>query len=289
MMAIAFQVHPYHWPIIGWMEDIARYTLDDLKAHYRTYYNPVNALLVVVGDFDKEDLLTRVGKAFGTYPKGEFPPQEKSKEPPQEGERRIFVKKQAQLPTVLLGYHVPDLSEPDGYVLEVIAAILSGGKSSRFYQTLVQEKRLVLSADADYSPLSRDPSLFQLSAELLPEKEVTGVVKALEQELERLKREPVGERELEKAKNQLEADFVYGPDSIFYQAMLVARYEIAHGWRRIDDYLPSIRRVSPEDIQRVVKRYFPSDNRTVGILTPLPRKEGKPALPGSSGREQMIR
>ena len=289
LMATAFQIHPYHWPIIGWMEDMARYTLDDLKAYYRIYYNPANAILVVAGDFEKEDLLKRIGKAFGAYPKGEVPSQEKSKEPSQEGERRIFVKKEAQLPTILLGYHVPNLSEPDGYVLEIIAAILSGGKSSRFYQSLVQEKRLVLGADADYSPLSRDPSLFHLSAELLPGKEVTEVEKALEQELERLKSELVGERELEKAKNQLEADFVYGQDSIFNQAMLLARYEMAHGWRKIDDYLPSIRKVSAEDIQRVAKRYFLSDNRTVGILIPLPRKEGKPAQPEASGREQMIR
>ncbi len=289
MMAAAYQVHPYHWPIIGWMEDIARYTLDDLKAYYRTYYNPANAILVVVGDFEKEDFLTRLGKAFGAYGKGEVPSQEKSREPLQEGERRISVKKEAQLPTLLLGYHVPNLNEPDGYVLEVIAAILAGGKSSRFYQSLVQEKRLVLSADADYSFLSRDPSLFYLSAELLPGKEVMEVEKALEQELERLKREPVGEHELEKAKNQLEADFVYGQDSIFYQAMLLARYEVARGWRKIDDYLLSIRKVSPKDIQRVANRYLLSDNRTVGILTPLPRKEGKPTPPRPSGREQMIR
>ena len=141
-----------------------------------------------------------------------------------------------------MGYHVPNLREPDSYALEVIATLLSAGKSSRLYQSLVREKRLVLSADADHSLLSRDPSLFYLSAELLPGKEVVEVEKALDQEVERLKKELVGAQELEKAKNQMEASFVFGQDSLFYQAMLLARNEITLTWRAIDDYLPSIRK-----------------------------------------------
>jgi zinc protease len=287
--ATAFQIQPYHWPTIGWMEDISRFTLEDLKSYYRTYYNPANAILVVVGDFKKEELLRRIEKAFGLYPKGIMPNQEKDRDPLQNGERRIFIKKEAQLPSIVMGYHVPNLREPDSYVLEVIAVILSGGKSSRLYQSLVREKRLVLSVDADHSFLARDPSLFYFSADLLPSKEVTDVEKALDQEIERLHRERVGAQELEKAKNQLEASFIFGQDSIFYQAMFLAQYEISLDWRAIDDYLPSIRKVSPEDIQRVVKRYLIPDNRTVGILIPLPAKEGKlpPAEP--SIKERMIR
>jgi len=174
-------------------------------------------------------------------------------------------------------------------VLEVIATILSRGKSSRLYQTLVQEKRLLISGDADHSLLSRDPSLFYLSADLLPGKEVAEVERALDQEVERLQREWVGERELEKAKNQLEASFIFSQDSIFYQAMLLAQHEIASNWRAIDDYIPSIRKVSAEDIKRVAKRYLIPDNRTVGILIPLPPKEGKPAPAESSIKERMVR
>jgi zinc protease len=286
--ATAFQIQPYHWPIIGWMEDISRFTLEDLKSYYHTYYNPTNAFLVVVGDFKKEDLLSSIEKTFGLYPKGTMPNQEKDKDPPQDGERRIFVKKEAQLPSIVMGYHVPNLREPDSYVLEVISVILSGGKSSRLYQSLVREKRLVLSADADHSLLSRDPSLFYLSADLLPGKEVADVEKALDQEMERLHSERVGEQELEKAKNQLEASFIFSQDSIFYQAMLLAQQEISLDWRTIDDYLPSIRKVSAEDIQRVAKRYLIPDNRTVGILIPLPT-EGKPGPVMPSTKEEMIR
>jgi zinc protease len=287
--ATAFLTSPYHWPTIGWKEDIERFTLDDLKAYYRTYYNPVNAILIVVGDFKREELLPKIEKAFGSIPKGIAPNQERDVDPRQIGERRIFVKKEAQLPYLVMGYHVPNLREPDSYALEVIATLLSAGKSSRLYQSLVREKRLVLSADADHSLLSRDPSLFYLSAELLPGKELAEVEKALDQEVERLKKELVGAQELEKAKNQIEASFVFGQDSLFYQAMLLARHEITLTWRAIDDYLPSIRKISPEDIQRVARKYLIPDNRTVGVLIPLPPKEGKPAPEGSSTKERMIR
>jgi len=172
IMATAFQTQPYHWPIIGWMEDIARLTLEDLMAYYKTYYIPINAFLVVVGDFRKEALLSKIETAFGSIPKGIAPNQERDIDPPQIGQRRIFVKKEAQLPFLVMGYHVPNLRDPDGYVLEVIATLLSGGKSSRLYQSLVREKRLALSVDADNSLTSRDPSVFTLSAELLPGKEV---------------------------------------------------------------------------------------------------------------------
>jgi zinc protease len=211
------------------------------------------------------------------------------KDPPQIGERRISVKKEAQLPFLVMGYHVPNLRDPDSYVLEVIATILSRGRSSRFYQSLVREKRLVLSADAEHSLLSRDPSLFYISADLLPGKEVAEVEKALDQELERLQKEPAGEKELEKAKNQLEAAFIYGQDSLYYQAMLLAQYEISLDWRAIDSYLPSIRRVSAEDIQRVAKRYLVPDNRTIGILVPQPPKEVKPMPSGPTIKERTIR
>ena len=287
--ATAFQTQPYHWPIIGWMSDLERLTLEDLKRHYRIYYNPVNAFIVVVGDFRKDDLLPRIEKAFGSYPKGEAPRQEKSIDPPQIGERRIVVKKEAQLPSIVMGYKVPNLREPDSYVLEVIATLLSGGKSSRLYKGLVRDKRLVFGVDADHSLISKDPSLFYLSADLLPGKEVAEIEKALDEEVERLQKTPVDERELEKTKNQMEASFVYSQDSLFSQAMILARYEIALSWRAADEYLPSIRKVTPEDIQRVAKRYLVKDNRTVGTLIPLPPKEGKPESPGSSIKEHSVR
>ncbi len=287
--ATAFQTSPYHWPIIGWQEDIARFTLDDLKKHHSMYYCPANAVLVVAGDFHSKDLLPQIKKAFGSIPGGMSPKQERDVDPRQTGERRVYAKREARLPFLVMAYHAPNLRHPDSYTLEVIAAILSGGKSSRLYEGLVQDKQLVLAADAGHSLLSRDPDLFYLSADILPGKEVGAVEKALDEEIERLQKEPVGQRELEKAKNQLEASFVYGQDSLFYQAMVLAQYEIVSSWKAVDDYVPSIRKVTAEDIQRVAKEYLVAENRTVGILVPVPPKEEKAMPQGMGGARRMVR
>jgi zinc protease len=287
--ATAFQVSPYHWPTIGWMEDIARFTLEDLKRYYRTYYNPANAFLVVVGDFRREEILSRIREAFGSIPQGISPNQTKDRDPAQVGERRVLVKKEAHLPFLLMGYHVPNLRDPDSYTLEVIAALLTEGKSSRLYQSLVRDQRLVLSVDGENPLLSRDPDLFYLSAEILEGKAATDVERALDREMERLQREPVGPHELQKAKNQLESSFIYSQGSLFSQAMLLAEHEIAIDWKTVDDYLPSIRKVSPQDIQRVARRYLIPENRTVGILRPLPLQGKKIPSPGSSFQERMVR
>ena len=288
IMATAFQIHPYRWPIIGWMEDLSRLTLEDLKDYYRIYYSPVNAFLVVAGDFKKEDLLPRIERAFGSIPRGVAPDQEKRKEPAQIGERRVLVKKEAQLPYLVMGYHVPNIPTSDSYALEVIAAILSRGRSSRLYRNLIQEKRLALGADADHSLLSHDPGLFYIAAEPLPGKEVAQVEKALDQEIERLQNELVKEEELEKAKNQLEAAFIYSQDSLFVQAILLARYEITAGWKAIDDYIPSVRKVTSEDVKRVANQYLIQDNRTTGILVPLALQKRRPLPEGSPIRERTI-
>jgi zinc protease len=287
--ATAFEVQPYHWPIIGWMEDLRRIGLEDLKKHYRTYYQPANAFLVAVGDFKKEELLAAIERTFGGVPRGVSPGQEKPRDPPQDGERRIFAKKEAQLPFLVMGYRIPNLRQPDAYVLEVINAVLSGGKSSRLHRKLVLEKQLALEADSENSLLSKDPALFYIDATPLPGKEVGAVEKALEEEIERLQKEPVEKRELEKVKNQLESSLIYSQDSLFFQAMILARYEIAQSWKVMDQYLPLIRRVTPEDIQRVARQYLIPDNRTVGILIPLPPKPGQEPPAGSSGRDRIMR
>jgi len=123
----------------------------------------------------------------------------------------------------------------------------------------------------------------------MPGKDVAEVEKALDGELERLQREQVGDEELQKAKNQLEAAFVYGQDSLFSQAMMLAQFEVAGGWRRLDDYLPAIRKVTAADVRRVAGKYFTHRNSTVGILIPLPPTEERPASKGVTGRDRMIR
>lgn len=288
--ATAFQTSPYHWPIIGWDHDLLTLTLGDLKSYYDAYYNPVNAFLVVVGDFRKEELLPIIEKFFGKIKKGTMPNQKKAVDPPQTGERRVQVNRVAELPYLIMAYHVPNISHADSYTLEVLAALLSSGKSSRLYSRLVREQQIALSVDADNSLLSRDPNLFSVSAQPMPNTDPAVLEKALDREIDQLREQIADQRELQKAKNQLEAAFLYGQQSLFYQAMLLARFEIAGDWRKIDEYIPSVRRVTPEDVHRVAKKYLVPQNRTIGTLMPLgPLKEGTSPPPELPRKQKMIR
>ena len=286
MTAAAFQTQPYHWPIIGWPADLARITLEDLKQYYRHYYVPSNAFIVVVGDFDSAPLLAKIEQAFGSIPAGPAPEQHHYADPVQTGERKVLVKRPARLHFLVQGYHVPNLREPDAYVLEVIDALLSEGKSSRLHDRLVRKERLALSVSTRQPLLSRDPDLFQIYVEILPGKKVAEVRKIVDAELTRLQTEPVPAYELQKVKNQLQADFVFSQDSLFAQAMWLGRFEIALDWNRLDDYIPAIRKVSPQDIQRVAKRYLIARNRTIGILLPQSLKRGGKTPPEAAAHNK---
>ncbi len=269
MTAAAFIAHPYEWPVIGWMADINNITRDDLYNHYRTYYAPNNATIVVVGDFDTKALLPQIEKYFGKIPAGPAVPKVAAVEPQQLGERRIIVKKQAELPAVFAGYHTPNLKHPDSYALEVLQGILSSGKSSRLYKSLVYEQQLALYAGGDYDNISADPNQFYVYAGVMPGKTTEEVEKALYTEIDKFKTEPVADEELQKAKNQIESSFIMGQDSNFNQAMLLGRFETVASWRLLEHYVDNIRAVTKEDVMRAAKEYFSEDNRTVGILIPI--------------------
>ncbi|MFN2355798.1 MAG: M16 family metallopeptidase, partial [Desulfopila sp.] len=289
MQAVAFQAQPYHWPIIGWMDDLKRLSIEDMRRHYDLYYRPTNAFIVAVGDFQTDQMTEKIRKLFGDIPSKEQPTLIKYHDPPQLGQRRVNVRTYAELPYIMIGYHVPNLenNSDDAYVLEVIAAILSAGKSSRLYKNLVLEEQLALSATAHNSLLSVDPNLFYLAAEPLPGLAPERLENALINQLERLKTEPVPERQLQRAKNQLETAFIYSQDSAFYQGMLLARYEIATHWEDIRNYVPAIRKVNAEMIKRVARKYFVKENSTVGILYPKKRyhKKGEEVTYNSGDRK----
>jgi len=266
--AVAYLIHPYRRPVIGWMQDIAGLSLQDLRDYYRRYYMPNNAFIVMVGDFSTEEIMPRIRAAFGGIPRGPEPPRMDTVEPPQRGERRVVVKREAELPFVLIYYHAPTLRDPDTYALNVLSVILAGGRSSRLHRELVYQKRLARAVDADYSGVSIDPTVFSITAQVMPGKEPSEVEEAVDLALEGLKSELVSERELEKAKNQIEAAFIFGQDSVFGQAMKIGSYEAAAGWRWMERYLDGVRKVTREDIRRVAKRYLERERRTVGILIP---------------------
>jgi zinc protease len=251
------------------MADINSITRDELYNHYRTYYAPNNATLVVVGDFDTKTLLPQIEKYFGSIPRGPEVPKVDAVEPKHLGERRVVVKKEAELPAVFAGYNVPTLKHADSYPLEVLQGILSSGKSSRLYRSLVYDKQIALYAGGDYDNVSTDPNLFILYAGVMPGKTAEEVEKALYAEVDRLKNEPVTDEELQQAKNQIEASFIMGQDSNFNQAMLLGQFETVASWKLLGTYVGSIRAVTREDVMRVAKQYFTEDNRTVGTLIPV--------------------
>jgi zinc protease len=267
--ALAFKAHPYGQPIIGWMADIKRITPEELRAFYRTYYVPNNAIVVAVGAFKAPEALALIRQKFGPIPRRPVPPVT-AVEPPQNGERRVQVSRPAQLPVVYLAYHVPSQQSPDAPALELLSMILSGGRASRIYRHLIQERQLALNAGGDYNYFALDPNLFWFWATPLPPQTPETLEKALLEEMDKLKNEPVTEEELARAKNQIEAAFVFQQDSVHRRATLLARFELIGGYEQLDTFVQKMRAVTAADVQRVARAYFPEDRKNVGVLLPRP-------------------
>ena len=268
VVAEAFKVHPYHRPVIGWMSDIGSIERDDLSHYYKTYYAPDNAVIIIVGDVHAEKMIEKVKALFGEIPAGPARKDVTSAEPEQRGEKRVVLKREAELPYIIIAYHVPSFPHEDSYALDVLSMVLSGGKSSRLYQSLVYEQKIALSASADYSGFNKDPYLFFFSATAAPGSSINEVEKALYAQIEKISTDLPSEREIQKAKNQIESSFIMGQDSIYLQAMKYGIFEMLGDWRLIERYLEGIRNVKAEDIVKVARTYLTENNRTVGILMP---------------------
>jgi zinc protease len=270
--AVAYTVHPYRRPVIGWMDDIQNLSRQDLVDHYKLYYAPNNAFIVVAGDFSTEEILPKIKAAFEKIPRGPEAPKVRAEEPPQRGERRVFLKKEAELPFIMMFYHAPNLKSPDNFALDLLTVVLAGGRSSPMYHDLVYQKRLARSVDASYSSVSIDPGGFSITAQLMPDKEPPEVEREIDILVDKIKAELISERDLQKAKNQIESSFIFAQDSIFGQAMKIGYYEANGGWRQMDQYIEGIRQVTREDIRRVAKEYLDRDRRTIGVLVPSKEK-----------------
>jgi zinc protease len=268
-LATAFRAHPYRAPIIGWMVDLERISPAEIAAFYHTHYAPNNAMVVVVGDFKAPDLLEKIAQGFGAVPRGPDPAPVVAVEPVQMGERRVTIPfTGARLPIVYIAYHVPNSRSADAAALEVLSTVLSGGRASRLYQSLIHERQLALNAGGDYSYFSLDPNLFWFWATSLPGQPPAALEQALLGELQRLQREPVSEEELTRAKNQIEAGFAFQEDSVHSRASLLARFELLGDYRLKDQFVPTIRAVTAADLQRVANTYFPDSGKTIGVLLP---------------------
>ncbi len=273
IVAAAYKVHPYQRPVIGWMSDLQSIERDDVLNFYKDHYSPSNAVIVIVGDVWADQIIGDVQKSFGHIRSGSSKKDIATSEPDQRGERRILLRREAELPYLLFAYHTPNFPHEDSYALNVLSLILSGGKSSRLYKSLVYEKKIALDADTDYDGFNKDPYLFFLDATVSPGKDIKDVEEVLCAEIEQIKKNPPSEREVQKAKNQIEASFIMEQDSIYLEAMKYGLFEMLGDWRLIDSYLEGIRKVTPEDITRVTRKYFQQDNRTVGLLIPTKNQD----------------
>jgi len=271
-IAAAFEAHPYGMPTIGWSSDIQSLTPTATEAFFRTYYGPANAILSVVGDINPNELLPLLEHTFGKVAGSQPPPAVVTIEPAQRGERRVEVEFDAE-PTFIIGYHKPPIGHPDDYVFDVIESVLSDGMTSRLYEKLVREKKLAAGVGAESStPGVLAPNLFAVSATPLAPHTTKEVEEAIYVELERLKTEPVKQRELEKVLNNLDANFQRSLRSNGGLAGQLSYFHAVTGdWRYLLQARAKIAAVTPADIQRVAAKYFVKGNRTVATLV---KREG---------------
>jgi zinc protease len=282
VQAAAFIAHPYHWPVIGWMHDIQGLTLEDALRYHAVYYSPQNAIVVAVGDFDGAKVMKQIEESFGAIRNGPKPPPVTEVEPPQQGEHRVMLRHAANLPALAEAFHAPNYrTSNDAFAIEIAGEILGDGKSSRLYKDLVVDKRMVVDVSVEYEMTSFDPNLFWIAAQMRPGVKADDVMAEADRQIDLMATQPPTPVELQKAKNQEEAGFVFGQDSIFEEAMQLGVYQMLGDYHFIDRYLAGIDKVTVADVQRVTKQYLVKPNRTVGELVPtglLPHEAGGGAI-----------
>jgi zinc protease len=268
LWAAAFIAHPYHWPVIGWMVDIENWKMEDLRHHFEMGYSPSNGTMVVVGDVTAEQVFTRAQKYLEPIPSHEPPPKVTTSEPEQLGERRVVVRKFAQLPLMMIGYHIPESANSDFYPLNLLQAALVSGQSSRLYRRLVDQDRLAIAVNGGFG-LSFDPTLFVFTLQPKAGADLHALEGDVYQELDKLKAEPLGAEELQKAKNITLAEFYERMESINGRANTLGSYEVFLGdYHKLFTAAQEYNKVSSEDVRRVAQKYFGENNRTVATLVP---------------------
>jgi len=265
LISIAFDAHPYRNPVVGWASDIERLTVDDVEKFYRTYYVPNNAVLALVGDVDVDHAIDVIEKYFSHIPKGEEPLTVRTIEPKQKGEKRVEVEFDAK-PEVYIGYHVTTYPHRDTYVMDVISAILSSGRTSRLYKKMIEKDKIALLATTS-NWAGRYPQLFIFHGQPKAPHTTVELENSFYEEIEKLKAEPVEDRELEKVKNQVKANFIRQIQSNGGLAMQLAYYEgFFGGWEAMVEYKDIIESITADEIMEVANKYLGKENRTVATL-----------------------
>jgi len=269
--------HPYHWLTIGSMEDLSDASLEDVKSFFRHYYHPSNASLVIAGDFDPEQAKQWVKEYFGTLPAG---PQVDPLSPPDvtlTSEKRIMYEDQVQLPRLYMTFLTPALFQPGDATLDILSSVLSGGKNSRLYKSLVYEKRIAKDVNA-YQGSQLLGSVYFITATANPGHDLTEIEDAIWEDVKQVQSDGVTAREVQKAKNSYEASYIYrlervgGFSGIANQMQTYNFYKDNPGYFNQD--LARYNSITPEQVQQAARQYLKKNARVVLSVVP----QGHPEL-----------
>jgi predicted Zn-dependent peptidase len=285
--AAAFQAHPYGRPILGWPADMRFLSMDDVSAFFHQARAPRHTVISVVGDINPEETLSLIRKYFESIPSRKTDPPFIRGEPPQSAERRVEVSFDAK-PQLMIGYHKPPPPAQDDYIFDVIEAILSKGRTSRFYRKMVEELKIAESvATANGTPGARYPNLFAIYATPRRPHECRELEQAIDAELERLKQAPVPEQELQKIKNQMKADFIRSLNSNSGLASMLSYYETLLGdYRYLTNYIKIIDKITPDEIMQAAQKYLRKENRSVATLVSSRTSSEQSGQPAASKTEK---
>lgn len=266
VQATAYVAHPYMWPVIGWESDIKNWTKQDLENYFHTYYAPNNCLVVISGDVALAEVKELAQKYFEPIPAGPKPREVHTIEPEQSGEKRIFVKREVPSPYLMIAHHVPETGSDDYYALDLLSSILSQGRSSRLYSSIIDDKQLALQVGSFYYD-AFDPTLFYFYGICNDNIKASELEKAIIDEVDKIINEGISESELQKVKNQKLMEFYRTTETINGLSNTIGTYELFFGdYKKLftapDDY----KKVTTEDVKKVAAKYFTKQNRTVGIL-----------------------
>jgi zinc protease len=278
VLATAFQVHPYRNPVIGTQQDLQAITRDNLERHHQTYYQPHNAVLVLVGDFATDTIMRQVEHAFVDVPSGPPLPSVRIVEPVQQEQRRVVVSRPGPAQYLQFVYRAPDCRHPDFAPLLLLDALLSGAKppsfgtgvpthrSARLYCALI-ETQLATTARSNYYP-TYDPRLFELRVTVQEGCMAARAEGALTEEIERIQQDGVSEEELQRVRKQLRAQLAYAGEHVTSQAWLLGMWAMLDTYTRAERLLDELWAVRVDDIQRVAQTYLVERHRTSGQLLP---------------------
>jgi zinc protease len=280
MQATAYVAHPYQIPILGWPSDIEAWTVADLQGYYRQYYAPNNAVMFIVGDVEPADAFKLAEKYLATLPAQPQPPAVKTKEPPQLGERRIRIERDAQTPLIAMAWHTAAAADREARVMEVLLSILGNGDSSRLYQRLVANEQAAVDVGTQFDA-GFDPGLAWLYAIVPPGGDVARTEKLIDEEIARLAQDGPTAVELTKARNQALVGFWRGLETISGKADALGEYEMFHGdYRKLFSAPAEYESITADEVKTAAATVLRRENRTVGVLEAQP--EPKAAAKGGA-------